>query len=279
MTDMLGALRSLFRPRVRPHTATTAPAADGGREAITIGANVLTVYPATKHEIAYLEKTRAGIDDVDVAIARRLLRPGDRVLDLGANIGFVALHFLALGAKEVHAFEPHPDIYARLSGTGAQGLVCYPYAISAAEGVSELIISRTHNQGSTLHRQVVDIRPQVYGAAPETVTVETRTVDALFPGQSFDYVKVDIEGSELDFVKGAHQLLSARPPRVMVLEVKPEFEADYLAVLRPYFTHVRRADYNRETGGVQFRELGEASDPGYRNVPPNYIFTNDASIF
>jgi FkbM family methyltransferase len=45
--------------------------------------------------------------------AVRRLRPGDAVVDCGANIGLITLRLAARGA-EVHAFEPDPYSFARL---------------------------------------------------------------------------------------------------------------------------------------------------------------------
>ena len=243
-----------------------------------IGAYKLPLTLDNKHEIAYFEKSKAGITDVDVAIAQRLMRAGDLVLDLGANIGFVALHFLALGAREVHAFEPSPAIFERLRKLRVPALHCYPYAIGSKSRRGELILSVSHHQGSTLYPEVVEIRPKVYGQSPQSVSVEVRTIDAMFPEVRFDYVKVDIEGGELDFVMGAQTLLTARPPRILVLEIKPEFRAEYLTAMAPYFSCVRRVDYDRSSGAIDLAEVDAQPRANFTNQPPNYVFSNSVSV-
>lgn len=250
----------------------------GRKPCIPIGRYKLDVHLDNKHEIAYFEKFRSGIADVDVAIAQRLLRPGDVALDLGANIGFVSLHLLALGAREVHAFEPNPVIFDRLKALRAPNLHCYPYAIGEKSGEGGLILSVSHHQGSTLYPEVVGIRPKVFGAQPVSVKVDIRAIDELFPDARFDYVKVDIEGGELDFVRGAHEMLSRRPPRVLILEIKPEFRREYLDTLKPYFSCVRRVDYDKATGAIRLVEADAPAEEPYRNQPPNFVFANDASL-
>jgi FkbM family methyltransferase len=170
---------------------------------LRIGGRRLHLRLDNKHEIAYFEKARAGIDDVDVAIARRLLRKGDAALDLGANIGFVSLHLLALGASQVQAFEPNPEIYQRLESLQCAALQCHSCAVGATSGFADLILSVSHHQGSTLYPEVVGIRPKVFGSEPQTVRVEVRPIDSLFPQTRFDYIKVDIEGGELGQDAGA----------------------------------------------------------------------------
>ena len=245
---------------------------------IQIGRYELPLKLDNKHEIAYFEKFRAKIDDVDVAIAQLLLKPGDIALDLGANIGYVSLHLLTLGAREVHAFEPNPVIFGRLKHIRAQNLHCYPYAIGEKSSIGKLILSVSHHQGSTLYPKVVSIRPKVYGKNPEIVQVDVRSIDELFPCTRFDYVKVDIEGGELDFVRGAHMMLTHHPPRVLILEIKPEFRQHYLETLSPYFSHVRRVDYDKATGGIRLMKIDTVANEPYCNQPPNFVFTNDSGI-
>ena len=245
---------------------------------IRIGDYELALRLDNKHEIAYHEKHMTNITDVDVAIARILLRKGDVALDLGANIGYVSLNLLHLGASEVHAFEPSPEIYKRLKRLRAFNLHCYPYAIGERSGEGELTLSVSHHQGSTLYPQVVALRKKVYGDQPDVVKVQIRAIDQLFPDETFDYVKVDIEGGELDFVKGAQVLLKSRPPRVLVLEIKPEFKQEYLEALAPYFSCAYRVDYDKTSGNILLVDVDAPVQPPYRNQPPNYVFTNDAHL-
>lgn len=249
------------------------------RTKLRIGNNVLPLQLDNKHEIAYFEKARANIDEVDVAIARKMLKPGDLALDLGANIGYVSLHMLELGAREVHAFEPNPIIFRRLKSLRADRLHCYPFAIGATTGVGKLILSVSHHQGSTLHPEVIQLRPKVFGEMPQTVEVPIRTIDELFPTLQFDYIKVDIEGGEIDFVNGAHALLTKRPPRVLIVEIKPEFRDAYLDKLSKYFSYVRRVDYDRAHGDICLMGIDDPEAAPYRNQPPNYVFSNRADVF
>jgi FkbM family methyltransferase len=261
----LGALIGSLRPRREP--------------GILIGGRFLPLQLDNVHEIAYQQKQLAGIDDVDVAIARRLLRPGDIALDLGANIGYVSLHMLAIGAAEVHAFEPNPRIFSRLARLRGPRLHCHPQAVGARRGEANLILSTAHHQGSTLYPQVVALRRQVFGEQPMSVPVAVCAIDELFPDRRFDYVKVDVEGGELDVVAGARELLSRRPPRVLELEIKPEFKRHYLDVLGTLFSHARRVDYDPASGAVRFVAVDAEERPPFLNRPPNYVFTNDPATF
>lgn len=90
------------------------------------------------------------------AFLRRLLRPGDSVIDAGANFGHITMLSAALVYPHgtVHAFEPHP-LLARLlcehAATQRVGKiqVC-PKALSDHAGVMALRVNRNWLGGSTV---------------------------------------------------------------------------------------------------------------------------------
>jgi FkbM family methyltransferase len=238
---------------------------------ITIGDYEISLDLRTKHGRMYYKNMCAGIDDVDVAIAKRFMHPGDRVLDLGANIGLNAVNYLKLGAAHVDAVEPHPDLNACLRLLESDRLAVHPVAMGATPGQAKLAISQTHNQGHTLKPEVVAIHRRIFGENLQEIEVAVNTADRLFPNKMFEYIKVDIEGSELDFVAGATNLLTERPPRVMQIEIMPEFHDEYMKVLSLYFKTALRIDYNRESGRIDAVVPTASSRDGFHNSPPNYV--------
>jgi len=81
------------------------------------------------HETVGGEIVRQNVFDIAVSEAAwRLLQPGDRAVDVGANIGYMTSLFAArVGPTgRVDSFEPHPRIAARLAhnvGRFARGSV------------------------------------------------------------------------------------------------------------------------------------------------------------
>lgn len=70
-----------------------------------------------RHPWAYEASLRLlGRPCVEIEIARAILRPGDTVLDVGANAGQFTFVFSTLVGKSgsVHAFEPVGETFARL---------------------------------------------------------------------------------------------------------------------------------------------------------------------
>jgi hypothetical protein len=88
----------------------------------------------------------------------RLVDPVDNFVDIGANIGYMTSAALAAGAKNVISFEPHPNLFARLSRNIGQWIEIQPdvagrvwaqqKAISAKSGSAALQISKANFMGN-----------------------------------------------------------------------------------------------------------------------------------
>lgn len=156
-------------------------------------------------------------DEVDSILS--LVRPGDHVLDLGANIGF---HTLALAravgpAGQVTSVEPQRFCFqllcANVTANQLTTVDCLRAAVGVAPGtcaVPRLSPTGRHNAGAT----TVSLDP---AASAETDTVPLITVDSLSLARC-DLIKIDTEGFEDHVVAGArHTIESLRP--VFYIEV------------------------------------------------------------
>jgi FkbM family methyltransferase len=130
------------------------------------------------------------------------LPPGQVALDVGAHIGLYSA-LLASRFDQVVAFEPHPACVGRLLGTMPANVA----VVSAAAGDRCGL--------AALHVPVVDHRPisalgslRALPAPARTSTVPVVTLDQFELG-SVGFVKVDVEGSELEVLRGAAGLLAA----------------------------------------------------------------------
>ncbi len=148
---------------------------------------------------------------------RRALPPGGVLWDVGANVGFFALlgARLAGPAGRVVAWEPvaavagHAREAALRSGLAAQVEV-RAEAVGAAAGEQELLIA---DDASWSH---LAARGNVAGTRSERVAVTT--LDAALAGGTAppDLVKLDVEGSEGDVLRGARELLADVRPALVI---------------------------------------------------------------
>ncbi|WP_425259342.1 FkbM family methyltransferase [Rubrivivax sp. RP6-9] len=149
--------------------------------------------------------------DEIVALLAHLLRPGDVVVDVGANIGFVSLAAVRLVGPggHVHAFEPNPVLVRRLRKSIAhndiRNLSVTTVALGAQRGIVRLVAGAHH--GTT--------RITVGDEAPGQPCVKLERGDDLLrdklPAHVPVLVKIDVEGAELGVLQGMPDLL--RRPR------------------------------------------------------------------
>lgn len=156
------------------------------------------------------------------ALFRRLVRPGDTVLDLGANHGVYTLlaAMLAGPTGRVHAFEPNPrlarlaDLSSRMNGYGGMVTV-HRLCAGDANGSTWLVVEDAFSGGGTQNRA---------GAEGETaIACRTAILDDLFddPGFLVDVVKIDVEGSEGRALRGMRRLLARSPDVRILMEYAP----------------------------------------------------------
>lgn len=138
-----------------------------------------------------------------------LLRPGDRFIDIGANIGMITLHARSLvGASgRVDCFEPNPQcveaIREHLRINGIENVVVHPCALAETPGSLFLNLTSEHSGTATL--------AYVGNQAIRTIRVDVRVGDHVIEGAP-RLIKIDVEGFELHALKGlTHTLERHRP--------------------------------------------------------------------
>jgi FkbM family methyltransferase len=150
----------------------------------------------------------------DMLFADRFLKPGDTVIDVGANIGLYSL--LAASRVEdgrVIALEPHPVASGRLRENielnGMRNVEVRAEAAGAATGAARLTADL-----DTTNYIVLD------GAAQASIDVPLVPLDDLVPsGESVALVKIDAEGFESAVLAGSGRLLEERSVAAWIVEV------------------------------------------------------------
>jgi FkbM family methyltransferase len=155
-------------------------------------------------------------------LIRRLLRPGARFLDVGANVGYFTLfaHRLARGIQ-IESVEPHPVNYSLLrANVWANRVSAQTHNLALGDSRSMLPMSSPPmNPGdSRVGDRSSDGRYDL--------VVPVLPADELFDGQIFDVVKIDVQGYEPEVILGMEGIIRRSPAIVLVVEFwpKPLFE-------------------------------------------------------
>ena len=162
----------------------------------------------------YLAYVANGFEPDTVRLLSSLLRPGDTVLDIGANIGCTALLFGETAAT-VHAFEPSPTTCAYLTRNVAQAglgnVQVHNFGLGSQAGETSLTFSPNNRSGG-----FVSDRTRA-GADHTTETIRIRTLDEAAPAlgiDRIDLIKIDVEGFEGHVLRGGAKTLAHHRPVV-----------------------------------------------------------------
>jgi FkbM family methyltransferase len=178
---------------------------------------------------------------------KTFLKRGMTFIDVGANKGdfsLIASRLLGDGGT-VLAFEPEPHNHewlrksVELNGYG--NVHTFRIALAEKNGKATLHLG----EKSGYHTLVGGVLLQERGSIP----VEVRTLDSILDElgiASFDMMKIDVEGAELQVLEGASQVLREAPSMAILLDIHPQKGADPLALgslLRRYGFILREPDY------------------------------------
>ena len=154
----------------------------------------------------------------EIDLLQYLARMGIRgavVIDVGAQIGNHSVFFGNFLAQRVIAVEPNPavlPILRRNTANNGGEYTIIPAGLGAAPGVASVSLPDAGNIGTA----------QLQAGAGE---IELTTLDAIAP-PGVVLVKVDVEGMELDVLRGGTQLLRTQRPDLMLEAGTPAaFEA------------------------------------------------------
>ncbi len=157
----------------------------------------------------------------ETSVFLSLLRPGDTVIDVGANVGY----YTVLAARRVgptgtvHAFEPDADnvrlLRENVALNGLGNVTVHATAVADRLGTARLHLDPA-NRGD--HRLYAS-----RGEARAALTVPMTTLDAEFPDPArIRLIKLDAQGSEAGIFAGMERLLRARGPHLRIIsEVWP----------------------------------------------------------
>lgn len=144
------------------------------------------------------------------------LAPDDVIIDVGAFIGDTAVffHHKLAGRCRIHSFELLDENLALLqhnlerNGVADDCVVLNKLALADRTG-DEIVIAKGASQGST----------SIFGKALEGDRVQTVTLDDyVVSGQldRVDFIKMDIEGSEVQALKGALHTIGHFKPKLAI---------------------------------------------------------------
>ena len=155
-------------------------------------------------------------------VCSRLVRPGDTVLDIGANLGLVTLILSSLVGEtgQVHAFEPIPalqeNIVRSAEKNGVSNITVHRMALGNETRMQELSVPPGHAGRASFVSERQNAQDTKIAVPVERLS----TVLARESIGAIRLIKIDVEGFEAEVLRGAIECFSKTPPDAIVFELK-----------------------------------------------------------
>lgn len=151
------------------------------------------------------------------------IKKGDVVVDVGAHNGRHLRRFIALTGRsgKVIGFEPIPVKFARLKKYYDDKCLLINSALSFKTGEAEFIVAEGALQESGLKQRIYNKPKKVH---PRSINVTLETLDSysdVISGVRF--IKIDVEGGEIDSLLGSVNILEKYRPLVSVEYGEPSY--------------------------------------------------------
>lgn len=161
----------------------------------------------------------ASIFERALAFTSQVLPEHEKVfVDVGANIGVHSRRMAALGYK-TYSFEPNPNAFRLLGLNAGKDCEIFQLALGSDVGKVKMFERSPQNLGNTQSIQV----DESSNTSEELIDMSTLDLERNSLPKT-GIVKIDVEGGELEVLKGGLELLVRDRPAVFFEQLKEEFD-------------------------------------------------------
>lgn len=152
---------------------------------------------------------------VEMAFFLHAAKPGDKFLDIGANIGSYSMLLAGCRGAECVAFEPHPKTAS------------YFLRNVAANNLDSLIklkqVALTDKTGEVHFTSDRDTTNQIAASrTTNTIVVGAKRLDDIPDARNATFIKIDIEGHEVEAMAGGKSTIFAPSVLAILIELNDE---------------------------------------------------------
>ncbi len=209
----------------------------------------------------------------EMNMALNLIKDGDIVLDIGANLGWYAMN---VAQKRpgcyIYSFEPIPRTFSYLEKNiqlnGFRNIAIYNLGLSEQEALCNFYYDETLSVNASL-RNMSNIEET------QVISCQVTTLDNFVCGQSIprvDFIKCDVEGSEYYVFRGGEKVIKRDLPIIyseMLRKWAAKFNYHPNDIVR-YFYDIGYRCFALK--GNKLRPIGEVND---LTIETNFFFLHE----
>ena len=180
-------------------------------------------------------------DAFEIQILKEHIQPGFTVLDIGANIGFYAKLLSELTGKSgaVHCFEPDTVNFSHLKKSVGQinNITLNHLAVNATTEIIKIYTSKELNVD---HRTY---QPEDFDQEIEIAAISIDDYVSRNKISKIDFIKMDIQGFEMQAIKGMSNTLASNPKIQLISEFWPYGLNKAGSSAMEYFNYLRSKNF------------------------------------
>ena len=246
INSLLSTTNGLLRKvaQILPQRSPVRVALSNGWTTMLSGIKTGVAIPMGSRSIQVLPRFRnlsPSYEAETFAVWLKLLRPGDVVWDIGANIGVYTILSGQIVGQEgaIDCWEPTPDSYeSTCKHIELNGLAGFCKAHQAAVSSSD---------GGTMPFSIVggkgtDPTNRLGSTQGTTIDIPIESMDGILgrSNRKPNYIKIDIEGAEVFALRGAEKVMTETRPTILIAVhpmFLPEFDCDAEEIAETISSH------------------------------------------
>jgi len=188
----------------------------------TLMKTVVTSLPANMRYFVknryYYTRLQEGILEQEFDVVKHLVKPGQQVADVGANVGVYTVYLAGLvgEAGHVHAIEPIPETFGVLQYVVRKQkwphITLYNCAISDTAGSVRMVVPNSEDGTPNYYMAHLTSAAAQEDKSQLVVEVQALSLDLLLVEPIISFIKCDVEGHELACIRGAQAIIRRSRP-------------------------------------------------------------------
>ena len=169
-------------------------------------------------------------DEQEINLVKKFIKPGSDSIDVGVYRG-VYSYEMSKYSEKVHSFEPNPIIFKYINKNlkkFIKNIHLYNFALSNQNKTINLKIPiRNSNSNKEIFEEYYEMgRATIHNENNfenyENFEIQTKTIDELSFDNKISFIKIDVEGHELEVIEGAKNTIKKDKP-ILLVEIEKQY--------------------------------------------------------